>query len=158
MADRTIADWRQRNISRADCNRPAIAVALQAGDVVAVTGYGLEYEGMVNMNQQHMVGKPHLTFSVLETGMQLPAPTVTTLPQLMNSSSDFYFDPTRQTGAEHLQGTLVQLDGVHVLLGHLGPQQPGRPQRRHRAADDLEHRKQPGPRGSAHGGLQHHRN
>ncbi len=42
---------------------------------------------------------------------------MTTLPQLMNSSSVFYFDPTRQTGAEHLQGTLVQLDGVHVSSG-----------------------------------------
>ena len=95
-------------------------VPLKAGDVVAITSYGLEYEGMVNMNQQHMVGNP-LSLSVLETGAQLPAPTVTTLPQLMNSSSVFYFDPTRQTGAEHLQGTLVQLDGVHVSSGTWAP-------------------------------------
>ena len=46
---------------------------------------------------------------------------MTTLPQLMNSSSVFYFDPTRQTGAEHLQGTLVQLDGVHVASGTWAP-------------------------------------
>ncbi len=95
-------------------------VSLKAGDVVAFTSYGLEYEGMVNLNQQHVVGNP-LSLSVLETGAQLPAPTVTTLPQLMNSSSVFYFDPTRQTGAEHLQGTLVQLDGVHVSSGTWAP-------------------------------------
>ncbi len=42
-------------------------VPLKAGDVVAITSYGLEYEGMVNMNQQHMVGNP-LSLSVPETG------------------------------------------------------------------------------------------
>ena len=53
--------------------------------------------------------------------MPLPAPTVTTLGQLMDSSGNFYFDPTRQTGAEHLQGTLVQLNGVRLLSGTWAP-------------------------------------
>ena len=33
-------------------------VSLQAGDVVAITSYGLEYEGMVNINQQHYINNP----------------------------------------------------------------------------------------------------
>ena len=95
-------------------------VSLRAGDVVAITSYGLEYQGMVNINQQHYINTP-LTITALETGMPLPAPTATTLGQLMNSSGNFYFDPTRHTGAEHLQGTLVQLDGVRLLSGTWAP-------------------------------------
>ncbi len=95
-------------------------VALQAGDVVAITGYGLKYEGMVNINEQHMINNS-FTITALETGVPLPAPTVTTLSQLQDSAGNFYFDPTRQTGAEHLQGTLVQLDEVRVLSGTWAP-------------------------------------
>ncbi len=104
-------------------------VSLQAGDVVAITGVGLEYEGMMNINEKHQVNvtppvfptSTSFTITALETGMPLPAPTVTTLNQLMNSSGKFYFDPTRQTGAEHLQGTLVELDGVRLLSGTWAP-------------------------------------
>ena len=88
--------------------------------MVAITSYGLEYEGMVNINQQHNINSP-ITITALETGVPLPAPTVTTLGQLMNPGGNFYFDPTRQTGAEHLQGTLVQLDGVRLLSGTWAP-------------------------------------
>ncbi len=95
-------------------------VSLQAGDVVAITSYGLEYQGMVNINQQHIIGNP-ITITALQTGVRLPTPTATTLGQLMNSSGNFYFDPTRQTGAEHLQGTLVQLDGVRLSSGTWAP-------------------------------------
>ena len=96
------------------------SVSLQAGDVVAITGYGLEYAGMMNVNEQHQIYNS-FTITALETGAPLPAPTVTTLGQLMNSSGTFYFDSTRQTGAEHLQGTLVQLDGVRLLSGTWAP-------------------------------------
>jgi len=95
-------------------------VPLQAGDIVAIRSYGLGYEGMVNINQQHNINSP-ITITALETGVPLPAPTVTTLGQLMNSAGNSYFDPTRQTGAEHLQGTLVQLDGVRLLSGTWAP-------------------------------------
>ena len=63
-------------------------VALQAGDVVAITGYGLKYEGMVNINEQHMINitfsfrSTSFTITALETGEPLPAPTVTSLSQL----------------------------------------------------------------------------
>jgi len=96
------------------------SVSLQAGDVVAITGYGLEYAGMMNVNEQHQIYNS-FTITALETGVPLPAPTVITLSQLMNSSGNFYFDPTRQTGAEHLQGTLVQLNGVRLLSGTWAP-------------------------------------
>jgi autotransporter-associated beta strand protein len=95
-------------------------VALQAGDVVAITSCGLEYEGMMNINQQHYVGNP-ITITALETGVPLPAPTVTSLGQLMDSSGNFYFDAARQSGAEHLQGTLVELASVRLLSGTWAP-------------------------------------
>jgi autotransporter-associated beta strand protein len=104
-------------------------VSLQAGDVVAITGYGLEFEGMMNINEQHQINvtppvfatSTSFSITALETGVPLPAPTVTTLGQLMDSSGNFYYDPTRQTGAEHLQGALVQLDGVRLLSGTWAP-------------------------------------
>jgi autotransporter-associated beta strand protein len=108
----------------AGLNNPSLitggTVALHAGDVVAVTSGGLEYEGMENMNQEHYIDGP-MVLTVLETGATLPAPTATTLGQLMDSNGKFYFDATRQTGAEHLQGTLVQLQGVRVLSGTWAP-------------------------------------
>ena len=96
------------------------SVSLQAGDVVAITGYGLEYEGMMNINEQHLIYNS-FTITALETGVPLPAPTVTTLGRLMDSSGNFYFDATRQTGAEHLQGTLVEFTGVRLLSGTWAP-------------------------------------
>jgi autotransporter-associated beta strand protein len=39
----------------------------------------------------------------------------------MDPTGKFYFDPTRQTGAEYLQGTLVQLDGVRLVSGTWAP-------------------------------------
>jgi autotransporter-associated beta strand protein len=115
----TNAAWNQQ-LARLNYPTGSGQPPLQAGDVVTITGYGLEYAGMMNINEQHQIGN-HFVITRLETSMALPAPTVTTLSHLMDSGGNFYFDPTRQTGAEHLQGTRVELNGVRLLSGTWAP-------------------------------------
>ena len=127
-------------------------VSLKAGDVVAVTSYGQGYEGMENLNQEHAVATP-LSLSVVETGAQTAGPDRDDASATDEFQQRFLLRSDTGDRGRTPAGNARPIGRRTRVLGHLGAQQPGRPQRRHRAADDLEHRQQPGPRGSPDGHL-----
>jgi hypothetical protein len=97
---------------------PAGGHAFQVGDLVEVHARapGLSYRGKVNINEQHLKD-PEFDFDVilLEADRGLPTPEVLSLSDLKDASDKFIFDPTRQTGCERHQGTLVRVKEVSLV-------------------------------------------
>jgi hypothetical protein len=84
---------------------------------------GLPYKGKTNINEQHSKA-PEADFDLVlvEPGVGLPEPTQLTLADLKDSNDDFIFDPSRTSGCERYQGTLVSVADVTFLdTGGWGP-------------------------------------
>ncbi len=87
------------------------ASGFREGDRVRVTGYAMAVGGKANINERHSAA-PEMDFTVelLEAGLGLPAPELTTVAELND------FDPTRLTGGERYQNRRIRLE--HVSLGN----------------------------------------
>ncbi|MBU0638624.1 MAG: hypothetical protein KKB50_07155 [Planctomycetes bacterium] len=97
----------------------------QPGDLVEIRARapGLHHRGKNNVNEKHL-NVPEMDFDIvlLEPAQGLPAPTVLTLAALKDAGNEFIWDPTRQAGPEHFQGSLVRINGVtFVDSGGWGP-------------------------------------
>jgi hypothetical protein len=106
-------------------NSPPAPHQLQAGDLVEIRARGgLFFGGKFNVNEEHIAtsdyaSDPGLSFDVIYLGHPgLPAPVHLTLADIWdNVANAVTFDPTRATGGEHFQGTLVRLDDVRLSAG-----------------------------------------
>jgi PEP-CTERM motif len=115
---------------------------IRSGDLVEIRARGgLHYQGKMNVNEQHS-NDPQKDFEIIRLveGFGLPAPEPVALADLKDANDAFLFDPTRQSGGERYQSTLVELrdvwvnsptdwltdsdlavtDGVRMLKVHLG--------------------------------------
>jgi|GEM_PF-389437 len=88
------------------------------GDLVEIRARapGLFYGGKTNINEQH-IDDPGFDFDIvlLQADYGLPTPTVISLSDIKNASDSFIFDATRVTGAEHYQGTAIQIDNISFV-------------------------------------------
>jgi len=87
---------------------------IRAGDLIEVRARtGLFYAGKMNVNEAHDKS-PSRDFEVvlLQANYGLPAPAPLTLSDLKDATDQFIFNASRATGAEHYQGTLVELRDV----------------------------------------------
>ncbi len=91
--------------------------SLAYGDLVTVTSdvAGMFYKGKFNINEQHMTDSAYdFDITVLSRG-GTPVATPLSLSQVKSAdNTQFLFDSTRATGAEHYQGTLVHLDNLFL--------------------------------------------
>lgn len=104
---------------------PMTGHEFQPGDLVEIRARapGLSFRGKTNVNEQHS-NDPTLDFDIylLEADYGLPAPTLLDLADLKDAEDVFIFDPTRTTGCERYQGSLVRLNDVwFVDAGPWGP-------------------------------------
>jgi len=94
---------------------PATGRWFRPGDLVEIRARapGLFFRGKTNINEQH-VNVPEADFDLvlLQADYGLPAPELISLAQVKDAGDNFIFDQTRATGAEHYQGTAVQINGV----------------------------------------------
>lgn len=90
---------------------------LQRGDWIEVTAGapGLFYGGKFNINEQHSaaLGKD-FNITILGRNLPLEASSIS-LSDIKDASDSFIFDSTRQSGAEHYQGSLVRLEGLTLV-------------------------------------------
>ncbi|MCK4342380.1 MAG: hypothetical protein KAY37_11735 [Phycisphaerae bacterium] len=97
---------------------PASGHEFRPGDLVELRARapGLHYAGKSNINEQHSKN-PTLDFDVLllEADYGLPTPMLLSLSHLKDVNDEFIFDPTRATGCEHYQSTLVRLNNVTFI-------------------------------------------
>ena len=98
-----------------------VAEPIRAGDLVEIrVRGGLHYLGKMNVNEQHDNdydraddGENHdFELVILHRGYGLPEPTPLALSDMKLTDDTFIFDPTRQTGGERHQSTLVELTNV----------------------------------------------
>ena len=115
------AQW-QAEVNRLDVDQ-ATGHVFQAGDLVEIDAEGgLFYGGKTNVNDEHSTS-PTLDFQMklIQANYGLPTPTPLTLASIWDQSTNSVaFDPTRETGGEHYQGTLVNLEDVHLVSGTWG--------------------------------------
>lgn len=102
---------------------------LRSGDLVEIRARaGLPFAGKMNVNEQHnndrdpntgQIGHDHdFDIVFLEREYGLPEPADITLSDLLRdvpNGHEFIWDPTRETGGEHYQSTLVMIKGVKLL-------------------------------------------
>ncbi|MCK4602098.1 MAG: PEP-CTERM sorting domain-containing protein, partial [Phycisphaerae bacterium] len=81
-------------------------------DRVCVVGYAMAVGGKANINERHSAA-PEMDFTIelLQTGVGLPTPELTTVAD-MN-----VFDSTRQTGGERYQNRRIRLEHVSLDSG-----------------------------------------
>ncbi|OHB78057.1 MAG: hypothetical protein A2W31_16665 [Planctomycetes bacterium RBG_16_64_10] len=106
-------------LDRLNLNRPGTPLAadqiVRAGDLVELRARvnGLNYMGKHNVNERHHNEAPNdYEIVVLAKGYGLPPRAVLALDLLKDSNDNAIFDPSRQTGGEHYQGSLVQVAGI----------------------------------------------
>jgi hypothetical protein len=89
---------------------------VRAGDLVEIRArMGLEYDGVMNVNEAHGTDPANdFDVVVLQRGYGLPTPAALSLASLKNANNTFIFDPTRQRGGEHYQGSPVELQNIWV--------------------------------------------
>lgn len=88
------------------------------GDLVEVRARapGLYYGGKTNINEIHSIDPANnFDFVLLAADCGLPAPVVITLADVKDADDHFIFDPTRQTGCERFQASLVRINQVQFL-------------------------------------------
>ncbi len=94
---------------------PFSGAVLLPGDLVEIRARapGLHFHGKSNVNEQHTTD-PANDFDVVlvEAGHGLPQPEVLSLSAVKDGNDAFLFDPTRATGCERYQGTLVRFNDV----------------------------------------------
>ncbi len=107
--DEWIGELGRLNVDAASGHR------FRPGDLVEVRARapGLFNAGKTNVNEQHNKA-PQQDFDLvlIQAGAGLPAPTIITLADVKDAANAFLFDPTRATGAERYQATLVRINGV----------------------------------------------
>jgi len=89
---------------------------IRAGDLVEIRARaGLHYRGKMNVNEQHSKD-PAKDFEIvrLQAEFGLPDPTRLTLGQIKNADDSFIFDPTRRSGGERYQSSLVTIHHVRL--------------------------------------------
>jgi len=96
--------------------RPGTTVSplVRAGDLVEVRARGgLNYRGKRNINEEHN-NDPSMDYEIviLQKNYGLPAPSPINLADIKTAANADIFDPTRLTGGERYQGTLVELRHV----------------------------------------------
>jgi hypothetical protein len=96
---------------------PGSDPAIRAGDLVEIRARGgLNFQGKRNVNEEHDTAAG-LDFEIvlLEQGFGRPAVQPLTLDTFKDSSDQYLFDPTRQTGGERYQATWVELQNVMIV-------------------------------------------
>jgi MYXO-CTERM domain-containing protein len=97
---------------------PATAPRIRAGDLIEVRARGgLEFKGKHNLNEEHTIDDHPDTgtkfeIMLLQEDFGLPTPTDLALSDLKDGADEHLFDPTRASGPEHHQSTLVRLIDV----------------------------------------------
>lgn len=96
---------------------PGTDPAIRAGDLVEIRARGgLNFQGKRNVNEQHDTN-PSLDFEIvlLEQGFGRPAAQPLTLDTFKDSSNQYIFDDSRQTGGERYQCTWLELRNVMLV-------------------------------------------
>jgi hypothetical protein len=98
---------------------------VRAGDLVEIRArMGLNYSGKMNVNEAHDPSPANdFEIVVLQRNYGLPTPTALPLNLIKDAGDAAIFDPTRATGGEHYQATLVDLKNVKVISGTWGVDQ-----------------------------------
>ena len=121
----TDAEW-QAEMQRLNYPDGPDAAPLRAGDLVELRARGgLHYQGKMNVNEQHnndrdpdtgVIGTAH-DFEIvrLQADYGLPIPAAIRLRDLKDDADVAIFDPTRATGGERYQSTLVEIQYVSLL-------------------------------------------
>lgn len=102
---------------------PDSGIAFAPGDLVEVTARkSMAYGGKRNINEAHSKATENkFDIRLLEADYGLPEPLLVTLSDLVlpdesgENSQLNIFDPTRQTGGEHYQGTRVRINGLQIV-------------------------------------------
>lgn len=95
---------------------------IRKGDLIEVRARtGLFYGGKMNINEAHDIN-PAKNFEVvlIQAGYGMPDPVPLSLGDLKDPANQFLFDPTRATGPEHYQATLVRLSNVRLTADSIG--------------------------------------
>jgi len=96
---------------------PVTGHAFVPGDLVEVRARapGMFYRGKTNVNEKHF-NAPEMDYDIvlLEAGYGL-VPATITLAYVKDTSDQFIFDPSRLSGAEWFQGTLVEILNVSFV-------------------------------------------
>ncbi len=87
---------------------------IRAGDLIEIRARGgLNYKGKMNVNEQHDISTDKdFELILLSEAFGLPDPTNIWLNDVKTINDEFIIDPTRQTGGEQYQSTLVELHNV----------------------------------------------
>jgi hypothetical protein len=94
-----------------------VSPLVRAGDLVEIHARtGLYYAGKMNVNEHHD-NSPLMDFEIviLDENYGLPAPVDITLSAIKDADDAAIFDPTRTTGGEHYQSTLVEIQNVRFV-------------------------------------------
>ncbi len=94
---------------------PSDPAVVRAGDLIEVRApvNGLVFNGKHNVNERHTIDVANdFEVIILEKNYGLPAPASLTLDALKDADDLAIYDPTRQSGGERFQGSLVQLRNV----------------------------------------------
>jgi hypothetical protein len=93
--------------------------SLRRGDLVLVDALapGLFFRGKYNINEQHSKDPlKDFNITIQDRDIDLtPLASPIDLTFLKNELDDFIFDPNRQIGNEHFQGSLVHLDDLTLV-------------------------------------------
>jgi len=95
----------------------AVSPLVRAGCLVEIRARaGLYYAGKMNVNEQHN-NDPDYDFEVviLDGDYGLPTPTAIPLSAIKDAADVAIFDPTRATGGERYQSSLVEIQNVRFL-------------------------------------------
>lgn len=90
---------------------------IRAGDLIELRARGgKNFQGKMNVNEQHDIN-PSLDFEIvlLEQGFGRPPAQPLTLDTFKDSSNQYIFDGSRQTGGERYQSTWVELRNVMLV-------------------------------------------
>lgn len=95
---------------------PATGRAFRAGDLIEVRARtGLSYNGEFNINEAHdIAGANDFEVILLQSDYGLPVPADLSLANVKDATNRDIFDPTRASGGERYQGTLVRIGNVHL--------------------------------------------
>ena len=94
---------------------PNTGQAFRLGDKVRVTGWFKFYKGKTNINEDHKV-EPFfdVRIDLLEAKAGLPLPENVSLDQIKDTSDNFIFDSSRQSGCEYYQGRLIRINNISI--------------------------------------------
>ncbi|MBN2473564.1 MAG: PEP-CTERM sorting domain-containing protein [Pirellulales bacterium] len=94
----------------------AVVPLVRAGDLVEIRAWaGLYYGGKMNVNEQHNRNSGwDFEIEILQQGYGLPTPEEIALSALKDAADVALFDPTRATGGERYQATLVEIQNVRL--------------------------------------------